>query len=146
MQLHQLSSIKQKRHRRVGRGGTRGNYSGRGKNGQTARAGARIRPAIRDLIRKIPKLRGVPAGRYKKQGPKQYAAVFAVVGLEVLEKKFNEDEIVNPETLIQKRIVRRIGGKTPRIKILGGGVVTKKLKFERVLMSHSAQEKTKYAV
>ncbi|MBI1888352.1 MAG: uL15 family ribosomal protein [Candidatus Spechtbacteria bacterium] len=146
MQIHQLSSIKQKRHRRVGRGGTRGNRSGRGGKGQTARTGARLRPAIRDLIRKIPKLRGVPAGRYKKQGPKQYRTFFAVVDLDQVEKKFSEGDVVNPKTLLQKRIVRRIGGKAPSVKILGGGTITKKLKFEGVEMSKTAQEKTQHVV
>lgn len=145
MQIHQLPSIKQKRHRRVGRGGTRGNRSGRGGKGQTARAGARLRPAIRDLIQKIPKLRGVPAGRYKKQGVKE-RTFFAVVDLDIVEKKFSEGDIVNPETLLQHRIIRRIGGKTPRVKVLGNGTFTKKLKFEGVEMSKTAQEKIQHVV
>jgi large subunit ribosomal protein L15 len=42
----------------VGRGGKRGKTSGRGGKGQTARAGHKIRPEMRDLIKKLPKLRG----------------------------------------------------------------------------------------
>lgn len=49
---------KNKTKKRVGRGGKRGTYSGRGVKGQKSRAGRRIRPAVRDLIQQIPKLRG----------------------------------------------------------------------------------------
>jgi len=58
MQLHQLSGVKKKRGKRIGRGGKRGTYSGRGIKGQKARTGRRIRPAIRELILRIPKWRG----------------------------------------------------------------------------------------
>jgi ribosomal protein L15 len=44
--------------RQVGRGGTRGKQSGRGGKGQTARAGNKRRPQMRDIIKKLPKLRG----------------------------------------------------------------------------------------
>ncbi|MEK9186632.1 MAG: uL15 family ribosomal protein, partial [Patescibacteria group bacterium] len=60
MQLHQLKP----RHRqypktRVGRGGKRGTTSGRGQKGQKSRSGHRIRPAERDYIQRLPKLRGL---------------------------------------------------------------------------------------
>jgi len=59
MQLHQIQPIhKLKKKKRVGRGGKRGTYCGRGIKGQKARAGAKIRPEIRDLIKRIPKLKG----------------------------------------------------------------------------------------
>ncbi|MDP1719041.1 MAG: 50S ribosomal protein L15, partial [bacterium] len=44
---------------RVGRGGKRGTMSGKGQKGQKARAGRRIRPAERDFIQRLHKLRGV---------------------------------------------------------------------------------------
>ena len=44
--------------RQVGRGGTRGKQSGRGGKGQTARSGNKRRPEMRDIIKKLPKLRG----------------------------------------------------------------------------------------
>ncbi len=59
MQLHQIQTgTRKKEKKRVGRGGKRGTYCGRGIKGQRARAGAKIRPALRDLIKKIPKIRG----------------------------------------------------------------------------------------
>src|SRR3989338_6673813 len=59
MQIHEVKpKLKKHAQKRVGRGGKRGTYSGRGIKGQKARAGHRIRPALRDVIKKIPKLRG----------------------------------------------------------------------------------------
>src|SRR5512145_1013549 len=59
MQIQDLKSrTKRPQSARVGRGGKRGKTSGRGTKGQKARAGHKIRPEIRDLIKKLPKLRG----------------------------------------------------------------------------------------
>jgi len=59
VQLHHIQPAhKPKQKREVGRGGKKGRYSGRGIKGQKARAGGKIRPALRDIIKKIPKLRG----------------------------------------------------------------------------------------
>ncbi len=88
MQIHQISKPKkQNSAKRVGRGGKRGTYSGRGMKGQKSRAGANIRPAIRDFIQQIPKLRGgssntgAPAGSHNK-------AVIATVSLDRIIKTF----------------------------------------------------------
>jgi ribosomal protein L15 len=60
MQLYQLKPIHPRiSQKRVGRGGKRGTFSGKGTKGQHARAGHRIRPAERDFIQRLPKLRGV---------------------------------------------------------------------------------------
>ncbi|MDP2641825.1 MAG: uL15 family ribosomal protein [bacterium] len=59
MQFHNLKAkSKRKRSRQVGRGGTRGKTAGRGTKGQNARAGHKKRPEMRDIIKRIPKLRG----------------------------------------------------------------------------------------
>ena len=58
MQLHTVTSHNNKRVQRIGRGGKRGTTSGRGTKGQRSRAGRRIRPAMRDLIIRLPKHRG----------------------------------------------------------------------------------------
>ena len=57
MQLHNLP-IQNKQGKRVARGGKRGTTAGRGTKGQKSRSGHRIRPAQRDLLIRIPKLRG----------------------------------------------------------------------------------------
>jgi large subunit ribosomal protein L15 len=59
MQFHTLKAkTKRKRTQQVGRGGTRGKTSGRGTKGQNARAGRKKRPEMRDIIKRMPKLRG----------------------------------------------------------------------------------------
>jgi large subunit ribosomal protein L15 len=58
MQLHQIKSSKKRPKKRIGRGGKKGTYCGKGMKGQKSRAGAKIRPELRDFIKKIPKTRG----------------------------------------------------------------------------------------
>jgi large subunit ribosomal protein L15 len=57
MKLHSIET-KRKHPRRVGHGGKRGTTSGRGQKGQKSRSGHVIRPAIRDILLRIPKKRG----------------------------------------------------------------------------------------
>jgi len=145
MQIHQLKSQKQKSRKRIGRGGKRGTYSGKGMKGQKSRAGSRIRPAIRDFIKKIPKLRGVPSSRYKKQGVKRAGIVYEIINLDILDKKFKEGETVSPKTLLEKKLVRRMKGRELKVKVLGRGKLKKNLKFENVEMSQSVLKATKVA-
>ena len=71
-QLHPKTT--RKSIKRVGRGGKRGTYSGRGVKGQGARAGNKKRPGMRDLIQQIPKLRGARNIGPKKRSKKERGA------------------------------------------------------------------------
>ena len=136
MQLHQLKAIhKKKKRKRVGRGGKRGTYSGRGMKGQRSRAGKRLKPVIRELIKRYPKLRGYKFKRYR---PKP-----AIINLEVLERKFQTGEKVTPKSLLERGLIRRIKGRLPGVKILGTGDLTKRLTIEGCQVSKSAKEKIK---
>ena len=134
MQIHQIKpKNKLKEKKRVGRGGKRGTYSGRGLKGQKARAGKTSYPIIREYIKKYPKLRGY-----------RFRTVFdktAIVNLGVLDKFFGKGSVVNPKNLLEKRLIRRIKGRTPKVKILGKGELTKKLVVENCELSKSAKEK-----
>mgnify|MGYP001582558137 FL=1 len=67
MQIHNLKRIHQnKKDRIVGRGGKHAKTSGRGGKGQTARAGNKRRPELRDIIKKLPKNRGYQFKSKKK--------------------------------------------------------------------------------
>ncbi len=67
MQIHNLKrQHKNKRDRLVGRGGKHAKTSGRGGKGQTARAGNKRRPELRDIIKKLPKNRGYRFKTVKK--------------------------------------------------------------------------------
>jgi ribosomal protein L15 len=74
MQFHTLKrKTENKKSKQVGRGGTRGKTSGRGTKGQNARAGHKKRPELRDIIKRVPKLRGrgvssLKSRRKKAQG------------------------------------------------------------------------------
>lgn len=67
MQIHELKrKNKNKKDRIVGRGGKHAKTSGRGGKGQTARAGNKRRPELRDIIKKLPKLRGYKFNSFAK--------------------------------------------------------------------------------
>src|SRR3989344_161454 len=135
MQIHQLQpKYKFKKRKRVGRGGSHGTYSGRGIKGQSSRAGRKFQPVIRELIKRYPKLRGYRF-RFKIQSSK-----FKIVNLGVLEKNFEAGQNVNPRGLLEKRLIRRIKGKAPSVKILGGGELTKALIIKNCLVSRKAKE------
>jgi len=134
MQLHELKpKHKIKERKRVGRGGRKGSYSGKGIKGQSSRSGRRFEPVIRSLIKRYPKLRG-----YRFKGMPDN---IAVLNLSALKGKFEASEIVNPQALLEKRIVSRINGKTPKVKILGKGDLTKPLNFEGCDFSKREKEK-----
>ncbi len=67
MQIHNLKrNHKNKKDRIIGRGGKHAKTSGRGGKGQTARAGNKRRPELRDIIKKLPKNRGYQFKSKKK--------------------------------------------------------------------------------
>lgn len=134
MQLHELKpKHKLKKRKRIGRGGKRGTYSGKGIKGQKSRAGRKFKPFFRELIKKYPKLRGY---RFKGWKLKE-----SIVNIGTLEKNFKTSERVFPKILLKKRIVRKIKGNIPQIKILGNGKLTKKLIIEGCSVSKSAKDK-----
>jgi large subunit ribosomal protein L15 len=133
MQLNQLTpNHKPRKSRRVGRGGKRGTYSGRGMKGQKSRAGRKMQPAVRELIKKYPKLRGY------RFNPKYSSRV--IVKLEDLEKNFEPGEKVSPQILVEKKIIRKSKGRVPEVKILASGKIEKKLDIENCLFSKTAKE------
>ena len=133
MQIHELKpKHKNRTKKRVGRGGKKGTYSGHGIKGQKSRAGRKMEPIIRSLIKRYPKLKGYRSFRIDSD--------FTVVNLDVLEKNTKDGEIINPENLIKKGIISNIKGKTPKVKILGTGKLTKKLVFENCKASKTAKE------
>ncbi len=131
---------KNKKPKLVGRGGTRGKTSGRGTKGQKARAGHKIRPHIRDMIKKFPKLRG-----RGKNINKAFALRSAVVNLFALEKHFSIGEAVTPAALLAKGLIIRAKGVLPPVKILASGELTKKLEIFDCDVSATAKEKIEKA-
>jgi len=138
MQLHQLKPIhKTKKTKRMGRGGKKGTYCGRGIKGQKARAGRKLKPIIREIIKRYPKLRGY---RFK---PKKENLI--VINIETLEKKFKSGDLVSLQTLLKKKIISKIKGRMPKVKILGKGEIKKSLTVENCQLSKAAREKIEKA-
>lgn len=131
MLLHELKLNHPRKYKkpRVGRGGKRGTFSGHGTKGQKSRAGHRIRPAERDFIQRLPKLRGLK-NRPTSRKPQP-------VNLGDLEKKLN-GAIINPKTLLEAGLIKDL--KAP-VKILGDGELKKALTFQGVAVSKKSREK-----
>lgn len=137
MQAHNLQKSHGKQSKRIGRGGKRGSFSGRGIKGQKARAGRRIRPQIREAIKKIHKRRGYGKSRARSVNPFRLRP--EIVNLGDIEKKFKDGEKVTAKSLLERGLVKYSGS----IKILGSrlsadtsakaGKLTKKLEFDKSL-------------
>lgn len=121
---------------RVGRGGKRGKTSGRGTKGQNARAGHRKRPEMRDLLKKLPKLRGHGKNRARTVRIKDG---YVPVNLALLEKHFNVGDVVNPIAIARAGIGSTRGGKVMPVKILGTGTLTKALSVSGCTASATAK-------
>lgn len=138
MQLHDLKrKTEHKGPKRVGRGGGRGKTSGRGTKGQKARAGHRIRPDVREKLKKLPKLRGYAF--------KSIVEKPAVVNLSALEAAFASGDTVSATTLKERGLIRSSKSAKLSVKILGTGELTKKLVFVGCSASASAKEKIEKA-
>ncbi|MBI5732831.1 50S ribosomal protein L15 [Candidatus Jorgensenbacteria bacterium] len=134
MQLHNLKpNTASRKKKRIGRGGKRGTYSGRGQKGQSARSGHNIPSPSHELIMRIPKLRGV------KNKPVRPKSIIINVG--DLERVV-QGNLVNHQELIKKGI---IANRHEPVKILGGGIVKKSFEVHGLKVSASARVKIESA-
>lgn len=135
MQLQDLKISIKKNKKRIGRGGKRGTYSGRGQKGQKSRAGRRIRPAERDLLLKLPKLRG-----FNNQPTKPKPIIVKIKDLLYKIKIFNFNDIINITSLKQLELIpNKYNGK---VKIIGTAVKILPLKINKeILISNQLKEK-----
>ncbi len=145
MQIHNIPTTTDKQDKkRVGRGGKRGTFSGRGSKGQKSRSGTRIRAGFRGGDNPIWKLFPKQRGASKKTDVKR--ALFQIqarkpiaINLNMLNAKFSDGDTVTIASLREKGIIKSV---RKGVKILGTGTLTKKLKFgDEVLFSKSAREK-----
>lgn len=140
MQIHQIKRTHpNKKTRRIGRGGVHGKTSGRGTKGQKARAGRKIRPELRDVIKKLPKMRGY--GKNRARSVDSSVVKPAIINVAMVEKVFDAGAAITPAVLLEKKLIRVVKGKLPRVKILGTGEVTKKFSVSGCLVSASVRAK-----
>ncbi|MFA6269740.1 MAG: uL15 family ribosomal protein [Candidatus Paceibacterota bacterium] len=136
MQLNNLKKNKSNRKaKQVGRGGARGKTSGRGTKGQNARAGRKKRPEMRDIIKRLPKLRGRGKNFLKSRLEEN-----TVVKFSALVEAFKVGETVSPKVLLEKGLVKIRNGKIPKIKILADNQVKKSFIFEGVKVSENVKK------
>ena len=135
--LNILKRTGKRPYRRVGRGqsSTRGKQSGRGGKGQTARAGNKRRPELRDIIKKLPKRRGYGKNRGRSVDGTRLDAV--AIPLERLDVLFENGAEVTLAAFADRGIV--VARKREPVKIVGGGEITKKLSIKGVEVSASAR-------
>ncbi len=130
MDLHALQlPTRRTRKTRVGRGiaAGQGKTAGRGTKGQKSRSGYNIPRKFEGgqtpLYLRLPKVRG-----FKHHKPE-----VTVIDRALINKHYQDNEVVSPETLKAKGLVSST--ESP-IKILGKEVVTVKVTFENVKQSN----------
>jgi len=133
MQINDLQPLNppQKR-KRIGRGGKRGNYSGRGSKGQKSRAGAKMKPQLREIINKFPKKRGERFKIVKDN--------ILTISLERLQKIFPQGGTITPSLIIKKGLAKRTPHQKLKIKILAKGDLQTKFNIQNCLLSQKAHD------
>lgn len=143
MQLHQFTQSVGKKSvtkTRVGRGGKRGTTSGRGQKGQKSRSGHKIRPAERDLIIRLPKLRGFA------HKPTTSVLDINVKDIESKFKKFatgNHVVLINLAALKEAKLISK--NYRGKVKILSKGEITIPVTIKGLKLSASAKAKIEKA-
>jgi large subunit ribosomal protein L15 len=122
--------------KRIGRGGKRGTYAGRGVKGQKARTGGGVRIGFSGgqtpILMQLPKLKGF-------RNPNK--VTYAPINVSQLEARFQDGDTVDVQALMAKNIMR----KEMPVKLLGTGDLKKKLTITVALASKTAIEKVEKA-
>jgi large subunit ribosomal protein L15 len=129
-----------KKRKRLGRGpgSGSGKTSGKGNKGQNARSGGGVRPGFEGgqmpLYRRLPKRGFLPYGGKTE---------FAIVNLKDVAARFGAGSVVDPESLLQARLIKKAdrGG----VKVLGDGDLGHALTVRAHKISESARKKVEAA-
>ena len=140
MKLHELNALPEaKSRRRVGRGigSGLGKTSGKGHKGQKARSGGGVRRGFEGgqtpLYRRLPK-RGFSNAKFTTR--------YATINLDDLNKYFKDGDVVTPEVLKEKGILKsQLSG----VKVLANGTLEKKLTVKANRFSNVAVSKIEAA-
>lgn len=137
MKIHELKPAEgsKKRPKRIGRGlgSGHGKTSTKGHKGQKARSGGTKGPGFEGgqmpLQRRLPK-RGFSNAPFKK--------VYAIVNLDDLNKISTEVDVITPEVLKERGIVKNL---KDGLKILGNGDIDRAITVKAHAISKSARQK-----
>jgi large subunit ribosomal protein L15 len=138
MQIHELNVRKGKHAQRIGRGGKRGTTSGRGQKGQKSRSGHKIRPALRDLIMRIPKHRG-----FRNKSLASKPCVINLSDLARLKVKSQGAMTVDKQSLVAMGLIPK--SYHGAVKLLGTGSVTFPLVVRGIKTSEATKAKIEKA-
>jgi len=124
-----------------GQGSGRGTTSGKGNKGQNARSGGKTYVGFEGgqmpLYRRLAQ-RGFSNHPFKKE--------WQVVNLREIESRYEVGETVDTATLFDRGLVKKKPGpRTPPVKVLAEGELTKKLSFRIGAVSGSAKDKIEKA-
>ena len=140
MKLNELSKAPEaKVRKRVGRGpgSGMGKTSTRGQKGQKSRSGVSIPAWFQGgqtpLYRRLPK-RGFNNAEFR--------VAYATINLSDLNKFFNDGDVVTPEVLKERGIIKK---QLCGVKVLGNGELEKKLTVKATRFSNSAISKIESA-
>jgi large subunit ribosomal protein L15 len=137
MKIHELKPAEgsKRKPKRIGRGlgSGHGRTSTKGHKGQKARSGGAKGPGFEGgqmpLQRRIPK-RGFTNAPFKKE--------YSIVNLEDLNKIIEDVDVITPEILLEKGIIKKI---KDGVKILGNGDIKKSINIKTHAISKSARQK-----
>jgi large subunit ribosomal protein L15 len=129
-----------KKRKRIGRGpgSGHGKTAGKGHKGQKARSGGGVRRGFEGgqmpLSRRLPKRGFLPYG-----GKDEYA----IVNLKDVAARFGAGSVVDPDSLLQARLIKKSG--RAAVKVLGDGDVGHALTVRAHKISESARRKVEAA-
>jgi large subunit ribosomal protein L15 len=122
MQIHELSTTPKKK-KRIGRGGKRGTYSGRGMKGQKSRSGGNVDPLFQGgrttLVQKMKKNRGFKSPHAKKN----------VVSLAALDTHFSDGDTISLMLLVERGLIAKKRMRNGA-RIVANGAISKKITID----------------
>ena len=150
MHIHTLSSnLSKKSRKRIGRGGKRGTYSGKGQKGQKSRSGAKISPLFTggsaslagQGSRVIHKRRGQsPVQGHHRIGNVKGKVSYKIVNIQAIANIFDDKSVINIDSLVEAKLV---SNNSVKIKVLAkntGDAIKKKFTFENLAVSKTVQD------
>jgi large subunit ribosomal protein L15 len=93
---------------------------------------------VRDIIKRIPKMRGHGKNRSRTVNPTIVKP--SSINIAALSTSFEAGARVTPNVLVSLGLIHRVGGRTPKVKILGRGAIDKKLTVIGCLVSVAARD------
>ncbi|MBO5035745.1 MAG: 50S ribosomal protein L15 [Clostridia bacterium] len=140
MKIHDLApapgSVKEAKRKGRGAGSGNGKTAGKGHKGQNARSGGGVRPGFEGgqmpLQRRLPK-RGFRNYPFRKE--------YQIVNIDFLNV-FEDNTVVTAEELLSKGFIDNL---ETAVKILGDGILEKKLTVKANKFSESAKQKIEAA-